>query len=111
MLNYYRRFIRQAAHILAPLVNFLKGIRNKKHPKRNVKTKDEEVLQWTDEATTAFELVKQVLAHATLFHYPMPNASLSIWVDASGVAVGGALAQYQENVWQLLAILSMKLSA
>ncbi|GFY00617.1 transposon Tf2-6 polyprotein [Trichonephila clavipes] len=29
MLNYYRRFIRQAAHILAPLVKFLKGIRNK----------------------------------------------------------------------------------
>ncbi|GFV18188.1 hypothetical protein TNCV_169911 [Trichonephila clavipes] len=31
MLNYYRRFIRQAAHILAPLVKFLKGIRNKKN--------------------------------------------------------------------------------
>ncbi|GFW11101.1 hypothetical protein TNCV_4783111 [Trichonephila clavipes] len=30
MLNYYRRLIRQAAHILAPLVKFLKGIRNKK---------------------------------------------------------------------------------
>ncbi|GFY74081.1 transposon Tf2-6 polyprotein [Trichonephila inaurata madagascariensis] len=57
MLNYYRRFIRQAAHILAPLVKFLKGIRNKKRPKRNVKIKPEEVLQWTDEATTAFELI------------------------------------------------------
>ncbi|GFX52833.1 retrovirus-related Pol polyprotein from transposon opus [Trichonephila clavipes] len=34
MLNYYRRFIRQAAHILAPLVKVLKGIRNKKRPKR-----------------------------------------------------------------------------
>ncbi|GFY41013.1 transposon Tf2-6 polyprotein [Trichonephila inaurata madagascariensis] len=45
MLNYYRHFIRQAAHILAPLVNFLKGIRNKKRPKRNVKIKPEEVLQ------------------------------------------------------------------
>ncbi|GFT07370.1 retrovirus-related Pol polyprotein from transposon 297 [Trichonephila clavipes] len=33
MLNYYRRFIRQAAHILAPLVKFLKGIRNKKTSK------------------------------------------------------------------------------
>ncbi|GFT85427.1 transposon Tf2-6 polyprotein [Nephila pilipes] len=61
MLNYYRRFIRQAAHILAPLVKFLKGIRNKKK-KRKVKIKPEEVLEWTDEATTSFELVKQPLA-------------------------------------------------
>ncbi|GFV32543.1 transposon Tf2-6 polyprotein [Trichonephila clavipes] len=80
MLNYYGRFIRQAAHILAPL--------------------PEEVLEWTDKATTAFELVKQDLAHAPL----------SIWVDASDFAVGGALAQYHDNVWQPLAFLSMKLS-
>ncbi|GFU50424.1 transposon Tf2-9 polyprotein [Trichonephila clavipes] len=88
MLNYYRRFIRQAAHILAPLGKFLKGIRNKKRPKRKVKIKPEEALEWTDEATTAFELV-----------------------DASDFAVGGALAQFHDNVWQPLAFLSMKLSA
>ncbi|GFS64005.1 transposon Tf2-9 polyprotein [Trichonephila clavipes] len=111
MLNYYRRFIRQAAHILAHLVKFLKGIRNKKRPKRKVKIKPEEALEWTDEATTAFELVKQALAHATLLHHPMPNAPLSIWVDASDFAVGGALAQFHDNVWQPLAFLSMKLSA
>ncbi|GFU71040.1 transposon Tf2-6 polyprotein [Trichonephila clavipes] len=79
----------------------------KKRPKRNVKIKPEEALQWTDEATTAFELVKQVLAHATLLHHPMPNAPLSIWVDASDFAVGGAFEQYHENVWQPLAFLSM----
>ncbi|GFU34031.1 transposon Tf2-8 polyprotein [Trichonephila clavipes] len=111
MLNYYRRFIRQAAHILAPLVKFLKGIRNKKRPKRKVKIKPEEALEWTDKATTAFKLVKQALAHATLLHHPMPNAPLSIWVDASDFAVGGALAQFHDNVWQPLAFLSMKLSA
>ncbi|GFX06805.1 transposon Tf2-9 polyprotein [Trichonephila clavipes] len=111
MLNYYRRFIRQAAHILAPLVKFLKGIRNKKRPKRKVKVKPEEAQEWTDEATTAFELVKQALAHATLLHHSMPNAPLSIWVDASDFAVGGALAQFHHNVWQPLAFLSMKLSA
>ncbi|GFW57507.1 hypothetical protein TNCV_544161 [Trichonephila clavipes] len=33
MLNYYRCLIRQTAHILAPLANFLKGIRNKKTSK------------------------------------------------------------------------------
>ncbi|GFV89879.1 transposon Tf2-9 polyprotein [Trichonephila clavipes] len=111
MLNYYRLFIRQAAHILTPLANFLKGIRNKKCPKRNVKIKTEEVLEWTDEATTTFEMVNQVVAHATLLHHPMPNAFLSIWVDSSDFAVGGALAQYHENVWQPLVFLSMKLSA
>ncbi|GFT30745.1 transposon Tf2-9 polyprotein [Trichonephila clavipes] len=79
----------------------------KKRPKRNVKIKPKEVLEWTDEATTAFE---QQLAHATLLHHPMPNAPLRIWVDASDFAIGGALAQYHDNVWQLLAFLSMKLS-
>ncbi|GFS98411.1 transposon Tf2-6 polyprotein [Trichonephila clavipes] len=98
MLNYYRRFIRQATHILAPLVKFLKGIRNKKRPKRKVKIKPEEALEWTDEATTAFELLKQALAHATVLHHPMPNAPLSIWVDTSDFAVGGALAQFHDNV-------------
>ncbi|GFX70725.1 retrovirus-related Pol polyprotein from transposon opus [Trichonephila clavipes] len=98
MLNYYRRFIRQAAHILAPLVNFFKGIKNKKRPKRNFKIKPEEVLEWTDEATTAFELVKQSLEHSTLLHRPVRNAPLSIGADASDYAVGGALAQYHENV-------------
>ncbi|GFX16688.1 transposon Tf2-6 polyprotein [Trichonephila clavipes] len=105
MLNYYRRFIRQAAHILAPLVKFLKGIRNKKRPKLKVKIKPEEALEWTDEATTAFELLN--LAHATLLHHPMPNAPLSIWVDASDFAVGGALVQFHDNVWQPLAFLSI----
>ncbi|GFX02105.1 transposon Tf2-9 polyprotein [Trichonephila clavipes] len=33
----------------------------------------------------------------------MPNAPLSIWVDASDFAVGGALAQYHDDVWQPLA--------
>ncbi|GFX14042.1 transposon Tf2-6 polyprotein [Trichonephila clavipes] len=41
----------------------------------------------------------------------MPNAPLSIWVDASDFAVGGSLAQFHDNVWQPLAFLSMKLSA
>ncbi|GFX17261.1 transposon Tf2-11 polyprotein [Trichonephila clavipes] len=41
----------------------------------------------------------------------MPNAPLSIWIDASDFAVGGALAQFHDNVWQPLAFLSMKLSA
>ncbi|GFS98903.1 transposon Tf2-6 polyprotein [Trichonephila clavipes] len=51
MMNYYRLFLRQAAHIFAPLVNFLKCIRNKKRAKRNVRIKPEEVLEWTDEVT------------------------------------------------------------
>ncbi|GFW67844.1 hypothetical protein TNCV_3871751 [Trichonephila clavipes] len=47
-------------------------------------------------------------SHAILLHHPIPNAPLSIWVDALDFAVGGALAQYHENAWQPLAFLSMK---
>ncbi|GFY62929.1 hypothetical protein TNIN_305641 [Trichonephila inaurata madagascariensis] len=100
MLNYYRRFIGQAVHILAPLVNSLKGIMNKKRPKRNVKIKPEEVLQWTDEATTAFELdiaaaqlvdeeLKQLLeSNSTSLtlkqqYFPLEDITLTLSCDVS----------------------------
>ncbi|GBO34533.1 hypothetical protein AVEN_202459-1 [Araneus ventricosus] len=76
-----------------------------------VKTKPEEVLSCTDEATTAFEQIEEALVQATLLHHPIPNTPLSIWVDTINVDVGGALTQYSDNLWQPLAFLSMKLTS
>ncbi|GBM25264.1 hypothetical protein AVEN_45901-1 [Araneus ventricosus] len=111
MLNCYRRFIRQVAHILAPLVKFLEGIKNKKRSKQRVKIKLEEILSWTDETITAFEQIKETVAQATLLHHPIPNAPLSFRIDASDFGVGGALTQHSDNLWNPLAFLSMKLTS
>ncbi|GFU60016.1 transposon Ty3-G Gag-Pol polyprotein [Trichonephila clavipes] len=43
-----------------------------------------EQLQWNDAADAAFRLAKNAIAEAALLRHPIPGASLSIWVDASG---------------------------
>ena len=75
VLNYYRRFIKHAAHHLYPLYNCLKG-----KPKS---------LQWTTECQKAFEDSKAALAAATLLHHPIPGAPLALTTDASKRALAG----------------------
>ena len=69
MINYYRRFIKQAAHHLTPLFDLLKG-----KPKS---------IKWSREQQTAFTAIKDALADAALLHHPKPSASLALTTDAS----------------------------
>lgn len=109
MYNFYRRFIPKAAHILAPLNKFLEGIRNKKKSNRQSKM-SENPLIYDDESNQAFLAAKQALADATLLNYPIPGAQLSLWTDASDVAIGSSLMQLNNNNWEPIAFLSMKLT-
>ena len=95
VLNYYRRFIKHAAHHLYPLYNCLKG-----KPKS---------LQWTTECQKAFEDSKAALAAATLLHHPIPGAPLALTTDASKRALGGTLEQCGPSGWEPLAFYSKKL--
>ena len=73
MYNFYRTFLRNAAHTLAPLVQLLEGHKNiKKSPRSS--SKNEKPLQWTNEAESAFLAAKQALAKATLSKHPIPGA-------------------------------------
>ncbi|KAL0194856.1 hypothetical protein M9458_008428, partial [Cirrhinus mrigala] len=58
-VNFYRRFIKGYSHITNPLTNLLKG-----HPK---------TLNWTTEATTAFETLKKAFTQAPLLTHPDPD--------------------------------------
>ena len=95
MLNYYRRFIKHAAHHLSPLYNLLKG-----KPKS---------LQWSPECQKAFDDSKDALAAATLLHHPIPGAPLALTTDASKRALGGTLEQRGPTGWEPLAYYSAKL--
>lgn len=111
LFNFYRRCIPRAAHILAPLVKFLEGHKNKKKHSRS--KAPSEPLEWNDEATLSFNSAKEALANATLIRHPIPGAELSLWVDASDVAVGGSLMQKVVNgkkIWEPIAFHSQKLS-
>ncbi|GFU72288.1 hypothetical protein TNCV_1136171 [Trichonephila clavipes] len=97
-------------HTREPLVKFLEGHKNrKKHPRSNANNPSEQ-LQWNDAATLSFKASKEAIAKATLLQHPIPGAQLSLWVDASNVAVGGSLMQLSNDQWEPLAFYSSKLN-
>lgn len=105
LFNFYRRFVPKAAHILAPLNQMLEGKKNSKLAPK----KKEHPLEWNEVAKQAFHNAKTAIAEATLLRHPIPNAKLSLWTDASDVAIGSTLMQFSNNSWEPIAFLSMKL--
>ena len=96
MINYYRRFIKSAAHHLFHLFEALGS-----KPKR---------LLWSAEMQTSFDAIKDALANATMLHHPDPSLPLSLTTDASDVAIGAVIEQRGPSGWEPLAFFSKKLS-
>lgn len=102
MLNFYRRFLPNAAHMQLPLLTYMKG--NKR--------KDKTLIVWTEEAREAFVKCKQQLADAALLVHPSYSKELSLFVDASDNAVGAVLQQRADNnQWCPLSFFSRKLQS
>lgn len=99
MLNFYRRFIPQAAHLQAPLNDFLTGSVKGSHP-----------VDLSGRALKAFEDCKQSLCEAALLAHPDCNCQLSLVTDASDTSIGAAVHQYKNGAWQPLAFFSRKLN-
>lgn len=99
-MNYYRRFIKHASEIQRPLNHFLKG------NKRNDKT----VIQWNDEARSAFSRCKTAINAASEFQYHDPDSDLVLMVDASNTGIGGALHHDTKDGLRPLAFYSTKLT-
>jgi len=100
MINYYHRFINNAAKVLAPLNKHLIG----------KKKKDKQPIIWTPETENAFHESKKQLAETTLLAHPLENAKLLLKTDASNNAMGAVLEQYQTSEWKPLGFFSKKLS-
>ena len=96
MINYYRKFVRAAAHHMCHLFEALAG-----KPKR---------LEWNDQLQYSFDSIKHALANATLLHHPDPSLPLAVTTDASDVAIGGVIEQRGPEGWEPLAFYSKKLS-
>ena len=96
MINFYRRFIPQAARILKPLTDKLAGC-----PK---------TLLWTKDLQSAFLAAKSALVSAVHLSFPLPSARLSLAVDASESHVWGVLQQLERGCWRPLAFFSKKLA-
>lgn len=98
MLNFYKRFVKDASHKQIPLLELIKG--NKKN--------DNTPIEWNKETTDAFEACKISLAKAALLAHPDPTAEIVLTVDASDVASGAALHQRKGNDLQPLSFFSHK---
>lgn len=100
MINFYRRFIPNAAQTQAPLNNLLSG----------PKVRGSHPVHMTSELLQAFNQCKQKLADAALLAHPDPHAEIAIQTDASDTAIGAVLQQRNGEDWQPLAFFSRKLS-
>lgn len=100
MLNFYRRFIPNAAKVQAPLNGILAGKVTKNQP-----------VQMTPTQLEAFSECKKALSNATLLVHPLANAELSMTTDASDVSIGAVLQQRNGKQWEPLAFFSKKLNS
>ncbi|UYV80760.1 hypothetical protein LAZ67_19001650, partial [Cordylochernes scorpioides] len=98
MVNFYRRYLENAASTQALLHDYLKD--SKKNDKRKI--------DWSEEAKLQFERCKQDLASAALLCYPNPALPLSLCTDASNNAIGSVLQQCENRCWKPIAFFSKK---
>lgn len=81
-VNYYNRFIKNFSHHAQPLFSL-----SRKH----------QGFDWTEKCQESFEKLKQALIEAPVMAYPQEEGLYVLDTDASGFAIGGVLAQMQEN--------------
>jgi transposase InsO family protein len=99
MVNFYHRFVPQAAKLMRPLYQNLT-----QRPKHLTCS-----LEWSQEMNSAFLAAKTALAKAVMLTHPVPGAPLSLTCDASDVAVGAVLEQQVHGARQPLAFFSRQL--
>ena len=99
LANFHHSFIPHGAIIFQSLYSLLRCTKCPSDP-----------LPWADDTISAFDNVKQDMAHATLLVHPVLNAPTSVMTDASDVTVGAVLQQYLNGQWCPLSFYSRSLT-
>lgn len=100
LINFYRRFLRNAAHEQSILSDYLKG----------AKKNDNRPIIWTEEAKLAFDKCKNSLSESTMLVHPSQDAEISLTCDSSDRAIGAVLSQRDGEDFKPLAFFSRKLT-
>ncbi|GFS99510.1 transposon Tf2-9 polyprotein [Trichonephila clavipes] len=100
ILNFYRKFLPKAAHIQAPLHDFLKN--SKKNDKREI--------QWNAEAINAFKQCKNQLANVAVLANPSQDADLALKTDTSDFGLGASLNEITSDGFKPLGCFFKKLT-
>ena len=93
------RFVRHASGKMAPLTQF-----------KNISRQKDFEEAWNPVHDRAFYAKKEAIANATLLVHPLPKAQTETWCDASNIAVGAALVQFQRGLWKPLSFWSKQLN-
>jgi transposase InsO family protein len=101
LFNFYRRFVRDAAGIIKPLTDALKGGKS-----------GTAAVEWSPPLQAAFKAAKCALANLCHLEHPAAAAELSIATDASATHIGGVLQQRRPGGhWRPLGFFSAKLDS
>jgi len=95
LCTYYRKFISGFADITKPLSKL---------------TEEKQTFEWTTEAETAFQALKDALCTAPVLGYLRPGEKFIINTDASNVGTGGVLSQVQDGSERVVAYFNKTLS-
>ncbi|CAF4150636.1 unnamed protein product, partial [Adineta steineri] len=100
LTGYYRRFIKNYAKIAEPLIKQLRYTTNGNHH-----------LQWSEQCTEAFNIMKGKLTTAPIMNTPNFEQSFILEVDACEYGLGAVLTQEYDNKKYVIAYASRTLSA
>ena len=82
LVGYYRKFVPRFADISQVLTHL---------------TKKYMELKWTPECQNCFQILKEFLQQAPILRYPKPQASYTLYTDASKYAYAGMLTQHSNG--------------
>ena len=82
LVGYYRKFVPRFADISRVLTHL---------------TKKEMEFKWTPECEKCFQILKEFLQQAPILRYPDPQASYTLYTDASKYAYAGVLTQHNNG--------------
>ena len=82
LVGYYRKFVPRFADISRVLTHL---------------TKKDMEFKWTPECENCFQILKEFLQQAPILHYPDPQASYTLYTDASKYAYAGVLTQHNNG--------------
>lgn len=99
LVGWYRRFIPDAAGMMAPLTELTKG-----------KVGKSARVEWSEEAEKAFEEVKRILMSPTILAVPDYSLPFKIYTDASLIAGAAVLTQMHNGEERVIAYHSAKFS-
>ena len=107
LCNYYRKFIENYSQKALPLYKLLTGLEGKDQKKRGSSHK----LNWTEEHTACFELLKAACTSMPVLAYADYTKPFKVHTDASEIGLGAILYQEQEDgTMRVIAYASHRLS-